>query len=80
MKINLKEVDWEWQRIATGVGMIGVAVAAGHAFARWWMRRIEGGVTWKAKWTVCAAMMMGLFAISAISVAGIAHQVAWLRG
>jgi len=81
LRINLGEVTFSLARIFTGVVGIGLATGGLHWFARGWRRVISpDGRPWRWRWSAAITGTMLAMSASALSVAGLAHQIAWLKG
>lgn len=77
---NINDITFNFSRIMAGA--LGLALATGglHFLARGWQRTYRTENPWKWKWSAAITLAMITMGVAALSVAGVAHQVAWLKG
>lgn len=77
---NINDITFNFSRIMAGA--LGLALATGglHFLARGWQRTYRPENPWKWKWSAAITLAMITMGVAALSVAGVAHQVAWLKG
>lgn len=80
LRRNFGEIRFAPDRIATALILGSCAVAGLHLLARaWWHRMRPSSGPWRWGWSAAIALSLLAFSLAAISVAGTAHQVAWLK-
>ncbi len=76
---NLAALHINPERILTSLVVLGFAVAGLHLLARAWRRHLHPQAqAWRSRWSLCISGLALLLACSAMAVAGLAHQVAWM--
>ncbi len=78
---NLGEIEFDPARLAAGLAGAFLAWLGLHLLAtRWWRWSHRDGTRWSPAWSVSIFAAMFALALSAMAVAGIGHQIAWLKG
>lgn len=81
VRVNVLQLSPSPAHLVTAVGVAIVALIGLHQLAVAWRKRVWPDLQWwRLRWSV--AVFAGLLACSfaAIAVAGVAHQIAWLKG
>jgi len=78
---NLGEIEFDPARLAAGLAGAFLAWLGLHLLAsRWWRWAHRDGTRWSPAWSISIFAAMFALALSAMAVAGIGHQIAWLKG
>jgi hypothetical protein len=77
---NVNDITFDISRIMAGALGLGLATGGLHFLARGWQRTYRPENPWKWKWSIAITLAMITMGVAALSVAGVAHQVAWLKG
>jgi len=77
---NVNDITFDISRIMAGALGLGLATGGLHFLARGWRRTSRPENPWKFKWSAAITLAMITMGVAALSVAGVAHQVAWLKG
>lgn len=78
---NFNDITFDVGRILAGVVGVSLAMAGLHLLAGGWRRASwPGSPEWKWRWSAAITGTLVAMAAAALSVAGVAHQIAWLKG
>lgn len=80
LRENLEAMQPNWLLVAEAGACVAALAVGGHYFARWLWREMapEGGLPWKARWTVLGLSTVLLLFVAGIATIGLTHQATWL--
>ena len=74
----LPSLAGKWRAVILPLGCMIVATYLTHRLIRWWLREKDSRLSWKPVHTLSATALILLGAGAAITISGVAHQLAWL--